>query len=75
MLQLIIDKIKTDVLKIKKPEQLYPNDTVFVDDETKEIFTKEDTACFDCDEKEKCKFAFDAYNINDDCLAIAGIEQ
>ena len=34
-----------------------------------EDMPKEDFTCYTCEEKEYCKYAFDAYNTDGDCLA------
>lgn len=40
-----------------------------IDENYKEFYADIDFTCFGCTEKLKCKYAWDLYNINNDCLA------
>lgn len=55
-----MEKIVTPYITINTPDDIvYPPYAL----------KAKDTTCFTCDQKEKCKYAFDPYNTNGDCLA------
>lgn len=57
-------------------ESEYMEDTDEIIDEGEAVFVgsyyevdKKETTCWSCGLKNRCKFAFDSQNINDDCIA------
>lgn len=60
-------QIRNNMLKVK---DVKASDVVYCSPSSKREITAEQTTCWKCKDKLKCDLAYDAYNIDGDCLMI-----